>query len=213
MDIEKETAKDLYFLVVFSPYLAYCESVCFFTNYERAIVEKIKLQEKIDIYQAKQKEYWKGRVWYAEPPPQYDNPKAEVITIKYEDIDTVNPLYIDISETYNTKTALDETPSTGYGCWFDFLKDQKKQLSKRTEGSQQALYPVVHYCLREKYLDSQVVGVFTDPETAYNVQSKILLSYGMDVVFSTYDDKHYVCLYGYIDDKHIDPEEPYYKWC
>lgn len=211
MDDPENKTEDLYLLIVFSPYICYCESVCFFTNDVCANKEKRKLQKKIDIYQAKEKEYWKERVYYPVSPPQYTNPKAEIVKVKSEDIDRINPLYIDIINNYDIKTPLDKTPSTGKGCWFDFLKNQKKEYGKRT--TERALYPVIDYFLKEKYLDSQVVGVFTNPETAYNVQSKILTSYGMNIVYSTYDDKHYVSLYGYIGDKYIDPEEPYYKWC
>lgn len=213
MDSENNKSKDLHLLIVFSPYLSYCESVCFFTDYERAIVEKSKLQEKIDIYQIKQKEYWKDRVIYTHEFPEYDNPQATVITIKSNDIDVINPLYKDIIENYHITIPLDETPSTGNGCWFDFLKEQKKEFSNRIGETNQAMYLVVDFMLKENFKNSQVVGVFRNPETAYNIQSKVLLSYGMDVVFSTIDDKHYVSLHGYIDDKAIDPEEPYYKWC
>lgn len=211
---------NLYLLIVFAPYVAYCETVCFFTNIERAITEKVKLQEKIDIYQAKQKEYWKGRVWYPEPPPKYGNPIAEVVTIRYEDIDKVNQKYQGVIENLTIKTPLDMTPSTGSGCWFDFLKEQKKVFNetisnnvKQTQTKFPRMYLVIDFCLQGEYVNSKVIGLFTDPETAYNVQSTVLSSYGMDVVFGTYDDKHYIPLYGYIDDTSIDPDEAYYKWC
>jgi hypothetical protein len=211
---------NLYLLIVFSPYLTYCESVCFFTNYERAITEKAKLQEKIELYQAKQKEYWKGRVWYPEPLPVYGNPLAEVVTIRYEDLDKVNPKYLDTIKEFNIKTPLNTLPSTGYSCWFDFLKEQKKVFDEsvsndmlQTKRRFPPMYLVVDFCLESDYVNSRIIGLFADPETAYNVQSKVLASYGMDVVFSTYDDKHYVPLYGYTDGTIIDSDEPYYRYC
>jgi hypothetical protein len=189
--------------------------VCWFTNYERAISEKAKLQEKIDLYQVKQKEYWKGRVWYPEPLPEYGNPLAEVVTIRYDDIDKVNPKYLDIIEKFNIKTPLNALPSTGYRCWFDFLKEQKQVFDKTTSSEKKfpPMYLVVDFCLGGDYVNSKIIGLFADPETAYNVQSKVLASYGMDIEFGTYDDKHYVPLYGYTNNNSIDPDEPDYKWC
>ena len=216
MDVEIDISKDLYLLIVFAPYVRPCETVCFFSNYERAITEKVKLQEKIDIYQAKEKEYWKGRVWYPEPPPNYGNPIAEVVTIRYEDIDKVHPKYQDTIKNFEVKTPLNATPSTGSGCWFDFLKQQKKVFDddmKQTPTKLLRMCLVIDFCLNEEYVNSKIIGLFTDPEAAYNVQSKVLSAYGMDILFGTYDDKHYVPLYGYINNNCIDPDEPYYKWC
>jgi hypothetical protein len=215
MDVQIDISQDLYLLIVFAPSVTYCETGSFFTNYERAITEKLKLQEKIDLYQAKEKEYWKGRVFYPEPPPEYGNPIAEVVTIRYEDIDKVNPKYQHINEKFNIKTPLNTTPTTGHRCWFDFLKEQKQVFDEKSERFSKfpRLFLVIDYCFGGDYVNSKIVGLFTDPEIAYNVQSKVLASYGMDVVFGTYDDKHYVPLYGYVDDKCIDPDEPYYRWC
>lgn len=203
-----------YLLVVYAPYLCYCEYVCFYTNYEQAIKEKLKLQEKINVYQEIEKEHWKGRVWYPEPKPEYGNPKVEVVSIKYDEFNKVNLSYLDVIKKYNITTPLDKTPSTGTGCWFNFLKDQKQMFDKQS--SKQSFFPmylVIDFFLKEEYTNSTIVGFFRDPEMAYNVQSKVLSSYGMDVVFGTYDEKHYVSLYGCIDDTNINPEEPYYKWC
>lgn len=208
---------EAYLLIVFGPYVCYCEYVCLYTDYEQAIIEKVKLQEKIDVYQTNQKDYWKGRVWYPEPKPEYGNPKVEVVTIKYDDFNKVNSLYIDIIDKNNITTPLDKTPSTGFDCWFDFLKDQKKEFDKQSSDTiTRTFYPmylVIDFFLIEDYANSKVIGCFTDPETAYNVQSKVLASYGMDIVTETYDDKHYVPLYGCIDDTNFNPEKPYYKWC
>lgn len=232
MDSHCQTVQtDLYLMVVYSPYLSYAETVCFFSDYERALDEQAKLQVKVDAYQQKEKEYWKGRVWYPEPPPVYGNPTVEIVKLAYADIDKVNPLYVDTVANVKTNKSLDSCPTTGRGCWFDFLKDQKKAVDDKvgavveteppsdnddnvaTKGTQTmypAIYLVIDFILQENYRESQVVGVFSDPQLAHSVQGKVLASYGMDIEWSTIGEEHYVALYAYINDKCFDPETPYY---
>jgi hypothetical protein len=236
MDTQCQTVqteqRDLYLMIVYSPYVSYAETVCFFTDYERALDEQTKLQVKIDAYQQKEKEYWKGRVWFPEPPPVYGNPTVEIVKLVYADIDKVNPKYADVVQNVKNNKSLDSCPSTGTGCWFDFLKDQKKVFDDKvgtvvetepsdnddnvaTKGIQTmfpAFYLVIDYILEDHYRKSQVVGIFSDPQLAHSVQGKVLASYGMDIVFSTIGDEHYVSLNAFMSDKCFDPETPYYKW-
>ena len=228
METQTDNGDCLYLLTVFSHSVSYADSVCFFTNYDRAINVKTELQEKIDAYMIEQKEYWKGRVWVN---PKYvrdykGHPTAVVLKVPYSELDQVTPEYRDIVEGIDNPRPLKELPSTGRGCWFDFLKSEKKgydekigaicesfdALNKGTQTRFPALYVVTDYFINNDYLNSKLVGVFTDPALAQDAQAKVGANYGLDVVFGTWGDNHFVELAGFADDKQIDPEEiSYYR--
>lgn len=224
----------LYHMVVFSHNYVYCENITFFTRYERAMKEKVKLQEKIDTYQTKEKEYWKGRVHYPECEPQaeYNNPMVEIIKVMYRDFDKVSQEYIDAFEKHISKNHLMSISSSGKGCWFDYLKSAKKgydnksgaivenveditfsnQNNKVTQTMFPAMYVVTDFYLGQEYYKSRIIGIFSDPQVAHDVQGRILASYGMDQMFSCINDKHHVELCAFVNNDCIDPDEPKYRW-
>lgn len=236
MECQTDQSHCMYLLVVYSPYRFNCETICFFTNYERALGEKLKLQEKIDAHEIKQKNYWKGRVWYPGPQVEYGNPKAEVVQVTCKSVGKVNPLYQDIVKNVEHKKPLASIPSSGRGCWFDYLKKQKivydnkkgaivesvphhhedtskQKETKATQTMPTTMWIVIDFFMDEHYEKSQIVGLFADPQEAHDVQGKVLASYGMDdLVLSTYSDDHFVELCGLGFEDSIDPEEPNHRW-
>ena len=228
METQTDNGDCLYLLAVFSHSVSYADSVCFFTDYERAVSVKTRLQEKIDAYMIEQKEYWKDRIWVN---PEYvkdytGNPTATVLKILCSEFDKVTPEYKDIVESIENPRPLKELPSSGRGCWFDFLKSEKQQYDEKSgalceifdahnKGTQTrfpALYVVTDYFINNDYLNSKLVGVFTDPALAQDAQAKVGAKYGLDVVFGTWNENHFVELVGFANDKQIDPEEiSYYR--
>ncbi len=226
MDTQTDNGDCLYLLTVYSHCVSYADSVCFFTDYERAVSVKTELQEKIDARMIEQKEYWKDRCWVnPEYVKEYGNPLAVVVKVPYSEFDKVTQEYKDVVINTTNPRPLKELPSSGPGCWFDFLKSGKKEYDEKTgalcesvdahnadtktKGTQtksHVLYVVTDFYMDENYSNSKVVGVFTDPELAQDAQAKVGASYGLDVVYGTWDDKHFVELVG-LDYKYIDPKE------
>lgn len=225
MESQTNNGDCLYLLTVFSHSLSYADSVCFFTDYQRAVSIKTKLQEKIDSYMIEQKEYWKDRCFVnPEYVKEYGNPTAVVVRIPFDELDQVSRKYADIVKNQVNPRPLKELPSSGPGCWFDYLKSAKKdhddkagalcesinnahKAHTKTKGTQtrpSTLYVVTDFHMDEDFLNSKIIGVFTDPELAQDAQSKVGASYGMDVVFSTWSEKHFVELVGLED---VDPKE------
>lgn len=208
----------LFLLTVYSPYVSYADSVCFFTDYERALNVKDRLQEKIEAFITEQQEYWKDRTF---PITKYITPVVVVVKVPYSESDNVQPMYVDIIRKNTNVTPLQNLPSSGPGCWFDFLKSEQRNVdeksgalceslndtSKVTQTMFQALYVVTDYFLGDDFLQSQVVGVFTDPSKAHDVQTKVAKNYGLDVLYNTYNDEHFIELVGFTDGKKIDPVE------
>jgi len=228
MDTQTENGDCLYLLTVFSHSVCYADSVCFFTDYERAVTVKTQLQDRIDAHLIEQKEYWKNRCWVnPKYVKDYGNPIAVVVKVSYSELNKVTPEYVELVKNYTNPRPLKEIPSSGPGCWFDYLKSEKKEYDEKTgavcesfdahnaetknksKGTQTrfpALYVVTDYFMDENYKNSKLIGVFTDPELAQDAQAKVGMIYGLDVVYSTYSDKNFVELIG-LDDKSIDPEE------
>lgn len=205
--------ESLYHVAVFGPYATNAENLGFFTSYERAVSEKAKLQEKIDAFELRDKEYWKGRIWSAKPSPEYGNPTVEIVKVMVEDIDTgkVHPDYVDAVAKYENRRPLASLPSSGKGCWFDFLREQKKVFDEGDDGVFRPMYVVTDFFLEKDYRKSQVVGVFRDPELAHDVQGKVLAMYSIGVECdTTMNGEHYVGLCAFTKSDEIDPEELYY---
>ena len=236
METQTDNGDCLYLLAVFSHCVSYADSVCFFTDYEHATSIKTRLQEKIDAYMKAQEEKWKDHYCWVNPKYVRNytgNPTAVVLKVPYSELDQVTDEYKDIVENTQNPRPLKELPSSGRGCWFDFLKSEKKDFDEKisalceadnshnvatkveTKGTQTrfpALYAVTDYIMDNDYLNSKLIGVFTDPELAQDAQAKVGASYGLDVVFGTWNDKHFVELVGFANEKQIDPEEiSYYR--
>lgn len=250
METQTDNGDCLYLLTVFSHNVYYADSVCFFTNYERAVNVKERLQEKIDARMKVLKESRKEQ--YCWVIPEYarnytGNPTAVVLKVPYSELDQPMPEYKDIVENTKNPRPLKEFTSSGLCCWFDFLTLEKKAYDEKigalcetsdahnaeakiqSTGTQTrfpSLFVVTDFFIDENYLNSKLIGVFTDPELAQDAQAKVGASYGLDVVFRTWNDKHcvelvpfvvdtyrdkqFVELVGLVDDKKIDPEEVNY---
>lgn len=231
MESQTDNGDCLYLITVFSHIVSYADSVCFFTDYERAVRIKTQLQDRIDAYLIEQKEYWKDRCWVnPEYVKEYGNPSVVILTVPYSELDKTTPEYSEIIKNYTNPRSLKDLPSSGPGCWFDYIKSAKKEYdekagalcetfdihnaeakitSKGTQTMFPTLYVVTDYIMDENYKNSKLIGVFTDPELAQDAQAKVGMSYGLDVVYNTWNDKHFVELIG-MDDMSIDPEEVQY---
>lgn len=229
METQTDNGDCLYLLTVFSCSVCYVDSICFFTNFERANNIKMQLQEKIDAYIVKQKNYWKDRYWVNPKYVKEDgNPTAIVVKVPYSKLDKVTHEYVDIVKNYTNSRPLKDIPSSGTGCWFDYMKTAKKEYDKKTGAScenfdahnavtktkctqtrNSTLYVVTDFYIDEDYMNSKVVGVFVDPELAQDAQAKVGKYYGLDVVHSTWGEKHFIELIG-LDGTNIDPEEVHY---
>lgn len=226
METQTDNGDCLYLLTVYGHSVTYVDSVCFFTDYERANSIKTQLQEKVDAYLIEQKEYWKDRCWLnPKYVKDYGNPTVVVVKVPYSELDKVTPGYADIMKNCTNPRPLKELPSSGHGCWFDHLKSAKNKYDEKTgalcetfdahnadtktkctQTRNTTLYVVTDFYIDEDYMNSKIVGVFEDPELAQEAQAKVGKSYGLDVVHSTWGEKNFVELIG-LDDKNIDPEE------
>jgi hypothetical protein len=221
---ETETQTDnsecIYVLSVFHSFTSYSENLCLFTDYQRALNEQKKLQEKIDAYQKTKDMFQK-----------YKTPIVDVTKVKYCDFDKVHPEYADIVEKYEIKQPLMSIPSSGQGCWYEFLQNKTKDYEKRigtliedvndditnnkkTKALQtrfQEMYIVTDFYGLKDISQSKIIGIFTNPRIAHEVQTKVLDSYAMDVYFTTYNEDHLVELQGFTNNDVIDPEVVYYR--
>lgn len=224
METQTDNGDCLYLLTVYSHCVYYADTVCFFTDYERVVSVKTKLQEKIDAHIIQQKKYWKDRCWVnPNYVRDYGNPIVVVVPVPYSELDEVQPEYRDIVEKYKNERPLKEIPSSGPGCWFDHLKRAKKEYDEKTGALCQLLddncattqtrlhelYVVTNFYMDENYSNSKLIGVFNDPEMAQEAQAKVGQSYGLDVVYGTWNEKNFVELVG-IGNESIDPEEVQY---
>lgn len=230
---QTENGDGLYLLTVYGHSVIYADSVCFFTDYEKALRVQKDLQDKIDIYKKEEKEHWKDRCWVNPKyvSKEYGNPTAVVVKVSYDEFDKVRPEYADIIKNQINPRPLKEIPSSGPGCWFDSLKSAKKRYdekvgalcdsldghnaytkTKGTQTSPSSLYVVTDYHMDDDYMNSKIIGVFTDPELAQDAQSKVGASYGLDVVHGTWSEKNFVELIGFDCNESIDPKEiNYYR--
>jgi hypothetical protein len=226
METQTDQGDCIFLLTVFCPYAYGSESLCFFTDYERALSSKKKLQEVIDAYEKSDKEYSDNSCIRVNPilVKEYGKPIAEVVKVLYSDFDKVTTGYTDIVTRYKNPWPLQDLPSSGRGCWFDFLKSEKKgyeqkqgalcetidQVTKGTQTRFQAMYVVTDFMADDNYLNSQVIGVFTDPELAQDAQAKVAKSYGV-VHYSSFGDKNFVELVGFTSDENINPHTIEYR--
>jgi hypothetical protein len=133
MESQTDNGDCFYLLTVFSHSVCYVDSVCFFTDYKRAVSIKTQLQDRIDAYLIEQKEYWKDRCWVnPKYVKEYGNPTVVVLTVPYSELDKATPEYSEIIRNYTNPRSLKDLPSSGPGCWFDYLKSEKKGYDEKT---------------------------------------------------------------------------------
>ncbi len=191
-------------LSVFHPNTIFSDTVCIFTDHSRATKEKNVLQDAIDATWAKA----------ARDAP---NPIVDLTSFDKDDMDKIHPNYLDRVENQLLKNPLASIPSSGQGCWFDYLKSEEKHYHETTEHTD--MYVVTDFlnmCPDDKFhhKDSQVVGVFRNPAKAYEVQQKILQGYKViDTCWpSSFTQYHFVELQGFVGGKGVDPQVVEYRY-
>lgn len=189
---------EIHILSVFHPCTIYAANVCVFTDANRAQREQESLQVIIDdICSQRQVQ-------------ESDKPIANLTSLQRRDFDKVHPDCLYMVSNEHHKHPLASIESSGPGCWFGWLNAQEKN---GTNG----MYVVTDFFGKDAngkcvHTNSRVIGVFTNPTTAHEIQGKVLQSYGMDSLYNTYDKHHLVELQGFIGTKQLDPEVVEYRY-
>lgn len=227
MEVQTTNSDCVYVLSVFHPLVTFAETVAIFTNYERAIHEQRQLQEALN-------EYWKRLeanegVTYISfiKRPKYNAPIADVTKVAYSDFDKMNPKYVEKEE--ELLQSFNNMPYTGRGCWFDYLKKKQIDCDERNgdiietyennKGVQTRfpeMYVVTHFHGGNDANKSELIGIYTNPKLAHNVQASVLHNNGRDVLFSTFyptiehgiERESFVELVAF---EHIDPKTVTYR--